>query len=346
MFGSKLTNCIRTVAALAICLNVFDSPAIADASSKSEVVAIQQPAADMSKATRLVTLGTVAGPRAQADRSGSANLLQVGDRYYLIDAGPSVSHRLAASGVQPAQIQKIFLTHLHFDHTAGIASLFGFAWMKRNVKAMDVYGPPGTQAFVKSSVDYLSIPEGIYAAQLPPGPSIAEMVNAHDVDVSRPTVIYQDDVIKVTAVENSHYDTIPLARRPVGSKRTYALRFDAPDRSIVFTGDTGPSDAVVELARGADILVAEAMDMDATLKGLARSMNIPQEQLSVVAGHMLKEHLSPQAIGDMAKRAGVGMVILSHLGIPETAYDMRILTHGVRESYSGPIAIANDGSEF
>lgn len=346
MFGYKNANCIRTVAALAICLNVFDSAAIADAPSKSAVVAVQQPVADMSKATRLVTLGTVAGPRAQADRSGSANLLQVGDRYYLIDAGPGVSHRLAASGVQPAQIKKIFLTHLHFDHSAGLASLFGFAWMKRTVKGMDVYGPPGTQAFVKGAVDYLAIPEGIFAAQLPPGPSISEMVRGHDVDVSRPTVIYQDDAIKVTAVENSHYDTIPLGRRPVGSKRTYALRFDTPDRSIVFTGDTGPSDGVVELAKGADILVAEVMDMDATLKNLAGSLNIPEAQLSVVAGHMLKEHLSPQAVGDMARKAGVGMVILSHLGIPESGYDMRILTHGVRQNYPGPIAVANDGSEF
>ena len=346
MFKCNVPNCIRTTAALAICLNLLDSHALADAMSKSEAVAMQQAATDMSKATRLVTLGTVAGPRAQADRSGSANLLQVGDRYYLIDAGPGVSHRLAASGVQPAQIQKIFLTHLHFDHSAGIASLFGFAWMKRNVKAMDVYGPPGTQAFAKNAVDYLSIPEGIYAAQLPPGPSISEMVKAHDINVSQPAVIYQDDHIKVTAVENSHYDTIPLGHRPVGSSRTYALRFDTPDRSIVFTGDTGPSDAVVELAKGADILVAEVMDMDATLKNLAQSMNIPQDKLSVVAGHMLKEHLSPQGVGDLAKKARVGMVILSHLGIPETAYDMRILTKGVRESYSGPIAIANDGSEF
>lgn len=346
MFRYNISSSIRTVATLAICLNLLGGPARADAMSKNETAAAQQAATDTSKATRLVTLGTVAGPRAQADRSGSANLLQVGDRYYLIDAGPGVSHRLAVSGVQPAQIQKIFLTHLHFDHTAGIASLFGFAWMKRNVKAMDVYGPPGTQAFVKSAIDYLSIPEGIYAAQLPPGPSISDIVKAHDLNVSQPAVIYQDDLVKVTAVENSHYDTIAVGHRPAGASRTYALRFDTPDRSIVFTGDTGPSDAVVALAKGADILVAEVMDMDTTLRGLAQSMNIPQDKLAVVAGHMLKEHLSPQGVGDMAKRAGVGMVILSHLGIPETGYDMRILTKGVRESYSGPVAIANDGSEF
>lgn len=346
MFRHIISRRIRNIATLAICLNPPGMPAIADTMAKSGATNMPQAAIDTSRATRLVVLGTVAGPRAQADRSGSANLLQVGDRYYLIDAGPGVSHRLAVSGVQPAQIQKIFLTHLHFDHTAGIASLFGFAWMKRSVKTMDVYGPPGTQAFVKSAVDYLSIPEGIYAAQLPPGPSISDIVRAHDVDVSRPAVIYQDDLVKVTAVENSHYDTIAVEHRPAGASRTYALRFDTPDRSIVFAGDTGPSDAVVELAKGADILVTEVMDMDTTLKGLAQSMNIQQDKLAVVAGHMLKEHLSPQGVGDMAKRAGVGMVILSHLGIPETAYEMRILTQGVRESYSGPVAIANDGSQF
>lgn len=333
-------------AALAISLSVMAGPAPANAEAKDEAQTTQAAAPDMSKTTRLVTLGTVAGPRAVADRAGSANLLQVGDRYYLIDAGPGVSHRLAAAGVQPSQIQKIFITHLHFDHTAGLASLFGYAWMKRTGRTMDVYGPPATQTFIKEAGEYLSIPEGIYAAEMPPTPPISEMVKAYDVDVSRPTVIYQDDLVKVTAVANSHYDTIPLDRRPVGASRSYAYRFDTPDRSIVFTGDTGPSAAVVELAKGADILVTEVMDMDSTLETLAESFNTTRDKLSAVADHMLKEHLSPQAVGDLARRAGVGMVILSHLGIPEGGFDMRILTQGVRQSYSGPIAIANDGSEF
>lgn len=316
------------------------------ANSETEMIRPPAIAIDVSHSTRLVTLGTVAGPRAQADRSGSANLLQVGDRFYLIDAGPGVSHRLAASGVQPAQVQKIFITHLHFDHAAGIASLFGFAWMQRTGQLMDIYGPPATQAFIAGALHYLSIPEGIYAAELPPTPPISEMVRAHDIDVSGPTVIYQDDLVKVTAVENSHYDTIPRVRRPTGAHRSYAYRFDTPDRSIVFTGDTGPSEAIVELAKGADILVTEVMDMDATLATLAQAFNSTPDKLKAASDHMLQEHMSPQAVGDMAQRAGVKMVVLSHLGIPAGAYDERILSQGVRQRYAGPIAIANDGSEF
>lgn len=342
----ECTRWIAGVGALAIILGVPAGHGDARTSTKGEAQSVQPVASEASKGTRLVTLGTVAGPRAQADRAGSANLLQVGGRFYLIDGGPGVSHSLAAAGVQPSQIQKIFITHLHFDHTAGLASLFGFAWMKRTGQTIDVYGPPATRAFINEAVEYLSIPEGIYAAEMPPTPPISEMVKAHDFDISRPTVVYQDDLVKVTAVENTHYVTIPQDRRPLGAKRSYSYRFDTPDKTIVFTGDTGPSEAVVELARGADILVTEVMDMDATLATLAQTFNTTPDKLKSVADHMLKEHLSPEAVGDLAKRAGVGMVILTHLGVPEEPYDMRVLTQGVRQHYSGPVAIANDGSQI
>jgi ribonuclease BN (tRNA processing enzyme) len=101
-----------------------------------------------------------------------------------------VSHRLAVAGIQPAQIHRIFLTHLHFDHVAGLAPLLGFAWIARTGKPIDIYGPPATTEFVKDAEKYLSIPEGIFEVEIPPSPTIPELVKAHDIDVTGPMVIY------------------------------------------------------------------------------------------------------------------------------------------------------------
>ncbi len=296
--------------------------------------------------SRLVVLGTIAGPVADGDRSEPANLIEVGDRKYLIDAGEGVAQRLAAAGVQASDVRRIFLTHLHFDHVAGLAPLLGFAWIKRAGGEIDIYGPPATEAFVDSALHYLAIPQGIFATGMPPTPRLSEIVRAHDIDVSGPTVIYEDDSVRVTAVENTHYVMIPDDRRPLGAARSYAYRFDTPDRSIVFTGDTGPSDAVIALAQGADILVSEVQDTPTVLAALTRAFNAPEAALKPIIDHMVHQHLSPQEVGLMAQRAGVKMVVLTHIGGANRRTDMRVFTDGVREAFSGPIVAARDGDAF
>ena len=302
-----------------------------------------------AEATRIVTLGTVAGPTAQAKRSGSANLLQVGSSIYLIDTGPGVSHRLATTGVQPAQINRIFLTHLHFDHVAGLAPLLGYTWIARTGNPIEIYGPPATSAFVKGAKEYLAIPEGIYRAQIPPSPTISDLVRPHDIDVTGPAVIYEDDKVRVTAVENSHYSAMPDGRRPLGAARSYSYRFDTPDRSVVFTGDTGPSDAVVELVRGADVLVTEVLDLKGVIDLMKRTAFIgaTDEELKPTIDHQREEHLTPREVGRLAAQAGVGLVVLTHVGPGlDSETDMRRYVQGVRDLFDGPVVIAGDGSEF
>jgi ribonuclease BN (tRNA processing enzyme) len=311
--------------------------------------ATEESTVSASEATRIITLGTVAGPIAQAKRSGSANLLQVGSRLYLIDAGPGVSHRLAMAGVQPAQIHRIFITHLHFDHVAGLAPLLGFSWIARTGKPIDIYGPPATSTFVKGAEQYLSIPEGIYAAQIPPSPTISDLVKPHDIDVTGPTVIYEDDKVRVTAVENSHYSAMPDGRRPLGAARSYSYRFDTPDRSVVFTGDTGPSEAVVKLAKGADVLVSEVLDLDGVIAIMKKTAfaGATDAELKPTIDHQRDEHLSPAEVGRLAARAGVKMVVLNHVGPgSDDETDMRQYTQGVRNLFDGAVVIARDGSEF
>ena len=202
--------------------------------------------------TRLITLGTAAGPSTRPDRAQSSNLLTVNGTHYVVDAGDGVARRLAEAGTDLREIGTIFITHHHDDHTAGLGTLMSLAWDSQRTKPINVYGPPRTEELVKAAVQYFTISAEIRIADGGAAVPIAQLFLGHDVGTG---VIYQDANVKVTAVENTHF---AFHKGPAAGKhKSYSYRFETPDRVIVFTGDTGPSDAVTELAKGADLLVTE-----------------------------------------------------------------------------------------
>src|SRR6266446_3338249 len=107
--------------------------------------------------TRLITLGTVAGPPPRAHRAQSANLLIVNGALYVVDAGDGAARRLAKAGVNVRDVGTIFLTHHHDDHTAGLGTLMSLAWDNQRTRPVNVYGPPRTEDLVKAAVQYLTI---------------------------------------------------------------------------------------------------------------------------------------------------------------------------------------------
>ena len=212
------------------------------------------PAAE--KGTKLITLGTGGGPLPRKDRAQSSNLLIVNGTLYLIDAGGSVTQRIVQSGNDFRKVGKIFITHPHSDHTAGLATLLVSEWEYQRAEPIDIYGG-GVEALVKGAIAYLTPNAEIRYAEGKQRP-MADIFKGHDVNAG---VIYQDANVKVTAVENTHFKFAP-GTPPYGKYKSFSYRFDTPDRSFLFTGDTGWSDAVVELAKGADVLVTEVTSVD------------------------------------------------------------------------------------
>src|SRR5262249_908900 len=195
----------------------------------------------------------------------SSNLLIVNGALYLIDAGDGVTRRLAKARIDIREIGTIFLTHHHIDHAGSLGLLMSVAWVQNRTKPINVYGPPRTDDLVKAAVEYYGINAEIMIAdggRLP----LAQVFFGHDVGTG---LGYQDANVKVTAGENSHFDL--YKDTAAGKHRSYSYRFETPDRVIVFTGDTGASDAVTELARGADLLVTETASFEDRMQLMIRT---------------------------------------------------------------------------
>ncbi len=293
--------------------------------------------------TTLITLGTAGGPVPRPDRAQSSNLLIVNGTLYLIDAGGGVTGRVVQSGNNFRKVGKIFITHAHSDHTAGLATLLVSEW-EQQAEPVDVYGS-GVEALVKGAIDYLTPNAEIRWAEGKKRP-MTETFRAHDV---APGVVYQDVNVKVTAVENTHFHFQP-GTPPYGKYKSYSYRFETPDRVVFFTGDTGPSDAAVELAKGADLYVTETTSPEGVVELFKKSgiwqAKTPSEQEGFLR-HMHEEHVTPEDIGKMAAKAGVKAVVMTHLG-PSTNPDEEYQRYvdEAKKYYSGPITLAKDLMKF
>jgi ribonuclease BN (tRNA processing enzyme) len=314
--------------------------------TKPEIV-IQHSAhiAMLQRRTRLITLGTAAGPPPRAHRAQSSNLLTVNGTPYVVDAGDGTARRLAKAGINARQIGTIFITHHHDDHTAGLGTLMSVAWDQNRTKPIHVYGPPRTEELVKAAVQYFTISAEIRIADGGRTVPIAEVFCGHDIGTG---LIYEDTNVKVTAVENTHYcfhDRGPFA----GKHKSYSYRFETADRVIVMTGDTGPNDVVTELAKDADLLVAEANSVEDRKQGMIDSgvwQAMSSSERTRIMRQATEGHLSLQEIGTMATRANVKSVVLTHLTLRAGTDDYASWAAEVQKHFSGSVLVANDLMEF
>jgi ribonuclease BN (tRNA processing enzyme) len=161
-------------------------------------------------------------------------------------------------------------------------------------------------------------------------------------------LVFQDANVKVTAVENTHFH-FPPGSPGYGKYKSYAYRFDAADRSVVFTGDTGPSDAVAQLSKAADLLISEVTNpvdefKEQQIKTGDWQQPTSEEQKNLIRHH-IEEHLLPEDLGKMAERANVKTVVMTHLP-PSPNNDYSRYIDEVKKHYSGPVLVAKDLMEF
>lgn len=275
--------------------------------------------------TRLILLGTAGGPRPRRTRASSAQVIVVDDRAFVIDCGSGVARQLVLAGVSLAQIQHVFLTHQHSDHNADLGTLLLLAWTSGLRATVGVWGPPPvarmTDQFFAMQADEIATriaDEG----RVPLRP----LVEAHDVQSAG--VLFDQGGVRVTSALVQHPPVTPA----------HAYRFDTSDRSIVISGDTLPSDNLIALARGADVLVHEAMIPSAVDRLVANVPNASRLRESI-----LSHHTSVEEAGRVAEAAGVRTLVLSHL-IPaeDPLVTDAMWLAGARTHFRGKVILGHD----
>lgn len=292
-----------------------------------------------------VTLGTMGGPVVNPRRSQPANLLVRGGEAYLIDVGDGAAQRLAGAGVRLPQLRAVFISHLHFDHTGGLAAVLGLRYQTDVPGVLTIYGPPGTRRLVDGIVASME-PAAEAGYGIPGARRISPATTVSVVELAGGGAVKLGDMA-VTAAENSHYSFAPGSPEAARHK-SLSYRFDMPGRSIVYTGDTGPSATVERLARRAGMLVSEMIDLEATLALVRRTTpGMPAPAFAAIRRHLADHHLSPEQVGRLAAAAGVSRVVVTHMvpGSHDPA-DLARYRAGISRHFRGPVSFAKDGDRF
>jgi ribonuclease Z len=304
---------------------VVTPPSANDASAAAPVeesTAAETPTHSPTADTTLVVMLGTGTPNPDPDRMGSAVAVVAGGQAYLVDCGPGVVRRAAAAGnagiesLDMPGLTRLFVTHLHSDHTAGYADLILTPWVLEREQSLEVYGPPG----IRSMTDHIlaayaeDINVRLHGSQ--PQNESGIQVNAHEIE---PGMIYQDETVTVTSFSVTH-----------GAwEHAFGFRFDTPDRSIVISGDTIASEAVVEACSGCDVLVHEVY----AKSGWDRRE--PEWQ----AYHKVS-HTSGVELGELAARAQPKLLVLYHQ-LMWGATEEELLSE-IRQSFDGEVVYAND----
>ena len=309
--------------ALILCLLVNVGCSASDRTTAELLASAQTP----QNQTQIVMLGT-GTPGAEPDRSGPATAIVVADTAYLIDAGPGVVRQASRAmfannlpALRAPNLRIAFLTHLHSDHTVGYPDLILTPWVLGRRTPLEVYGPPGTRAMTEALLE--AYREDIRVRiegpeRLPPA---GGTVNVTEVEVG---VVYTDDQVRVEAFAVPH-GTWEYA---------FGYKFTATDRTIVISGDTGPFDGLVEIARGADVLVHEAY----ATSGFNRRSAETQHYHGTF-------HTSASKLGELAAAAEVGMVILYHQ-LHLAGESPEEMVEEVRSTFDGEVIYGRDLDVF
>jgi ribonuclease Z len=275
-------------------------------------------------ATEVILLGT-GTPYPDPASSGPATAVVVGGRVFLFDAGPGVMRRLKAANLPISGPEALFITHLHTDHTLGYADLILTSWLMRRRAPFAVYGPRGLQRMTNHLLAAYSEDINIRTNGLEHEVAGGYRVAVHEIQRG---VVYEKGGVRVTAISVQH-----------GAwQNAFAYRIDTPDRSIVISGDTRPSEELVKTAQGVDILIHEVYSA-ARLKPENRPGGADWPR------YCHEYHTSDVELGALAVRIRPKLLILDHI-IRMGATDDDLLA-GVRAGgYTEKVVIGKDLEKF
>lgn len=320
----------------------------------------------------VVTLGTAGGPRWWKDHEGTprfgiATAVVVGETWYLVDCGQGAGRQANAAGLSMSNLGGIFITHMHSDHTVDLPSLllFGAFELKNSPRGpIPVVGPADRGKLPPLSPRATTSPTPIAPERPTPGIEglVSGILSAYATDCNdrifdslavspamqfdpceirlpadlgfdpdtevapkmEPIEVFRDANVTVTAILVSHHPTAPA----------YAFRFETVGGSVTISGDTSPCDNMVRLARGTDLLLHEAINLE-----LLAAQYSDEQMLQATMDHHRRAHTTAAEAGQIASDAGVAHLALHHL-VP--SYSPPQAWEEARTTFAGVLSIPED----
>jgi ribonuclease BN (tRNA processing enzyme) len=278
--------------------------------------------------TKVVMLGT-GNPHPEPDRSGPATAIVVDDTPYLVDFGPGVVRRISAAfekgvtalGYGGVNIRTAFLTHLHSDHTVGYPDLIFTPWVMGRHEPLEVYGPAGIGAMTDHVLKAWQVDIDARTGGLNRHNRGGCRVNVHEIE---PGIVYRDRHVSVTAFPAYHEEMVD----------SFSYRIETSDRTIVISGDTTPTQTLIDHSQGCDVLIHEAYSMMAY-----RNTERPTREFR----H--RHHTSSEQLAKIANVVKPSMLVTYHrstVGEKGSNVGQDVLTEEIRQAYKGRVIAAND----
>ncbi len=287
----------------------------------------------------VVLLGT-GSPLPNPDRCGAGQVVIAGDVRVMVDCGWGVARRLFAAAVPPPMVDVLCFTHLHSDHITDTPDFLIMRWTGGARKPLIVYGPEGTRAMMDGFLAAMSADIGYrfahHPGKLSPEGIICEV---HELPVTaEPSVVAELGGLAIKSFEVNHFPVVPAL----------GYRFEREGKSLVFSGDTAKCDGLVRGARGADVLVSEALNAGMWQMMVKAIRGTGNEQTASVMEDVPSYHSTTLEVAEMARDAGVKHLVLSHLMPTPPAEGPLVdnFTNGMAEIFSGKITVGKDLQRF
>jgi ribonuclease Z len=290
-----------------------------------------------------VVLCGTGSPLPDAERAAACTAVVAGGRLFLVDVGPGAWERVDLANLPLAALDGVLLTHFHSDHIGDLGEAITQSWIAGRARPLAVHGPPGTARIVAGLAE-------AYAADV-------EARVAHHGDANMPraaagalarefalppgdeaaAVVLDDGGLRITAFRVDHRPVVPAV----------GYRFDFAGRSVVVSGDARRSPSVVRHARGADLLIHEALCPALIERAIAVARRRGQERVAALAEDVLDYHTPAVDAAGVASEAGAARLVLTHLVPgPPNALARRIFLAGVSDAFDGEVVLGEDGMRF
>jgi ribonuclease Z len=282
-------------------------------------------------------------PLLDPDRAAACTAVIAGGELILVDTGPGSWEVLDLANLPIARVSAVLLTHFHSDHIGGLGEAVTQSWIAGRAQPLPVYGPEGVGRVVEgfraayaSDVDYRVAHHGdAYMPRAAAGAEAIEVALGDAADAS--AVVLERNGLRITMFRVDHDPVRPAV----------GYRFDFAGRSVVVSGDTAKSASLISHAKGVDILVHESLQPELIRRASAVAARLGRERVAKLASDIVDYHTSVVEAAEVARDAGAGTLVLTHLVPgPNNFLTRRLFLAGVDDVYTGKVVIAEDGMRF